>query len=74
VPGGTQVTSPLDALSGALAGATKQGTATILGGGQVLLGLALLVAGLLVATGIGARAAKGGARAGLFAASRGLIR
>lgn len=69
-----QAQAALGQLQQQLAGAVQSVVASVLGPGQVLLGVVLVVAGLLLATGQLQRGARAGARIGLFAATRGAVR
>lgn len=72
-PGNLPVPNPLSPIQQALDGLASgfnTVTADLLGGGEVLIGMALIVAGLLIATGQGGKVAK----VGLFAATRGTVK
>ena len=72
--GGPQLPNPLQPLIDALTTGVRTATADVAGAGQVLLGVVLLGAGLLLATGQMGTAARATGRAGLFAATRGRVR
>lgn len=74
-PGGNlPLPNPLQGLQDALATGLELAQTDIIAAGSVFLGTILIVAGLLLAIGIGGPAARGAGRAGLFVATRGLVR
>lgn len=62
------------AIADALGPGITASTQSIIGAGQILLGVVLVAVGLLLASGRGGRVARGAGRAGLFVATRGAVR
>lgn len=71
---GSAANQATKAIGDALGTGIAQAVQSIIGPGQVLLGIVLVAAGLLLATGQMGRLARGAGRAGLFAATRGAVR
>lgn len=64
------LSNPLDAITQQLSGAVQSAVGKIIPAGEVFIGVALIVVGLLLATGLAGR----GGRVALSAATRGLVK
>lgn len=65
-----QLPDPLAGVGDAIGKATTG----LLSSGEILIGVLLILVGLLLATGLGPKAARAGAKAGVMAATRGAVR